>query len=308
MNTSPIKVFGHQSPDTDATCSAIVWAWFLSTQRNTPAESFILGTPNTEARFVLDEWGIETPSLLKEVEAGDTVSIVDTNNADELFPNINDCNIVSIIDHHKLTGGLKTSTPLEVVIQPYASTMTVMYNVMNIEPANFPRHIAGLMLSGILSDTLAFRSPTTTDTDKALATRLAEALGIDMHEYADRMFAAKSDISHFSDAELLRLDSKIYELKGKQARVSVLETTNPSLVLGRKDGLMATMSHIADEDNVAVVLLFVVDILKEESTVLIPNDTVKEMIEQGFGITINTDTCVLPGVVSRKKQITPALS
>lgn len=303
-----IKVFGHQSPDTDATCSAIVWAWFLATQRNTPATAYVLGDPNMEARFVLDHWGVPMPELLTSVSNEDTVSIVDTNNADELFENINDCNIISIIDHHKLTGGLKTSIPLEVVIQPYASTMTVMFNIMNIEPMDLPREIAGLMLSGIVSDTLAFRSPTTTPADQALAEKLAAAINVTIADYAAAMFAAKSDISHFSDEELLRLDSKIYDLKGIQTRVAVLETTNPSTVLERKDTLMQAMGTVASADNVDQVLLFVIDILNEEATVFIQNDVVKGMLENGFNFTASGDTYVLPGVVSRKKQILPALS
>lgn len=303
-----IKVFGHQSPDTDATCSAIVWAWFLTTQRNTPATPYVLGNPNTEAQFVMKYWNITQPEILTAVSEDDTVSIVDTNNTDELFSNINDCNIISIIDHHKLTGGLKTSSPLEVVIQPYASTMTVMFNIMNIEPSNLPREIAGLMLSGILSDTLAFRSPTTTPTDQALAERLAEALGVDSTLYANDMFAAKSDISHFSDEDLLRLDSKIYDLKGTQTRVAVLETTDPGTVLARKDALIQAMDSVAKEDNVDEVILFVIDILNEEATVFIQNDTIRDMLETGFEITTTGDTHVLPGVVSRKKQILPALS
>jgi manganese-dependent inorganic pyrophosphatase len=308
MNTTPIKVFGHQSPDTDATCSALVWAWFLSTRRKTPAIAYVLGTPNTEAQFVLEHWNVVAPELLTTVSKEDVVSIVDTNNADELFSNINDCNIISIIDHHRLTGGLKTHLPLEVVIQPYASTMTVMFNIMNIEPADFPREIAGLMLSGIVSDTLAFRSPTTTPTDQALAEKLAAAVGISIDEYASQMFAAKSDISHFSDEELLRLDSKIYDLKGIQTRVAVLETTDPTTVLARKDALMTAMDSVAAADNVDQVLLFVIDILKEGATVLIQNETIREIIEKGFDMNTSGDTHVLPGVVSRKKQIVPALS
>jgi len=303
-----IKIFGHQSPDTDATCSAVVWAWFLSTQRKTPATAYVLGDPNMEAHFVLTHWGVAMPELLTSVSSEDLVGIVDTNNVDELFENINDCNIISIIDHHKLTGGLKTSAPLEVVIQPYASTMTVMFNIMNIEPTDFPREIAGLMLSGIVSDTLAFRSPTTTPTDQALAEKLAAALGVTIADYATAMFTAKSDISHFSDEDLLRLDSKIYDLRGTQTRVAVLETTDPGTVLARKDALIQAMDSVAKEDNVDEVILFVIDILNEEATVFIQNDTIRDMLETGFEITTTGDTHVLSGVVSRKKQILPALS
>lgn len=302
-----IKVFGHRSPDTDATASAVVWAWFLNTHRKQKATAYILGEVNTEADFVLKKWNIEKPSILRGVEEGDTVAIVDTNNLDEVFENINDTNIISVIDHHKLSGNLKTATPLEVVLQPYASTMTVMFNIMNIEPEDFPREIAGLMVSGILSDTLEFRSPTTTADDTELAKKLAEALEIDISSYAQEMFDAKSNIDHFSAQELLRMDSKIFDVKGSNMRVSVLETTNPSTVLERFDEISAEMPKICEEDNVEQILLFVIDILKEEATCLIPDEKTKELIAQAFDTEVSEKTVVLDNVVSRKKQILPAL-
>ena len=302
-----IKVFGHRSPDTDASCSAIVWAWFLNTHRNQSATPYILGPVNTEAEFVMDSFGVRMPAVLESVSAGDQVAIVDTNNLDELFQNINDTEIISIIDHHKLTGTLKTNFPREIVIQPYASTMTVIYNVINIEPRDLPRDIAGLMLSGIISDTLAFRSPTTTDEDKELAEKLAAAINIDIDGYATKIFDAKSNISQFSAAELVRMDSKIYEIKGKQTRVSVLETTNPQMVIDRYDEIVAEIPKICDEDTVDEVLLFIIDILQEEATAFIHNEKVREMITTGFDIESTGTTVILPGVVSRKKQILPTL-
>ena len=89
--------------------------------------------------------------------------------------------------------------------------------------------VKGLMLSCILSDTLEFRSPTTTDQDRALAEQLANDLELDLSAYAAEMFAAKSDVSAFSDAELIRMDSKEYEVSGTKFRVSVLETTAPEI-------------------------------------------------------------------------------
>lgn len=307
-NTQEIKVFGHRSPDTDASCSAIVWAWFLNTYRKQRATAYILGPVNTEAEFVMESFGVTMPTILEEVQAQENVAIVDTNNLDELFQNINETTIVSIIDHHKLTGTLKTNLPLELVIQPYASTMTVMYNVMNIEPEEFPRDIAGLMLSGIISDTLEFRSPTTTNEDKELAEKLAKVIDINIPEYAAKMFDAKSNISDFSAAELIRMDSKIYEVAGKQTRVSVLETTNPQMVLDRYDEIIRSYKQIMKDDEVEQILLFIIDILKEESTVLIPNIETKELIEKSFNISAPEQTLVLPGIVSRKKQILPAIA
>lgn len=302
-----IKVFGHRSPDTDATVSAIVWAWFLDEHREQKATPYVLGILNTETEFVLESWGVTPPLLLDSVEKDDSVAIVDTNNLEELFENINETSIISIIDHHKLSGNLKTNLPLELVIQPYASTMTVMYNVMNIDPESFPRHIAGLMLSGILSDTLEFRSPTTTEDDIHLAKRLALHLDLDISAYATKMFNAKSNIAHFSAQELLRMDSKIFDIKGQNIRVSVLETTNPQLVLEKYTDIASEMPQVALQDKVSQVLLFAIDILNEEATVMIPNEETKIIIEQAFSIEIKGNTAVLPGVVSRKKQILPAL-
>ncbi|MGL4281177.1 MAG: DHHA2 domain-containing protein, partial [Albidovulum sp.] len=124
---------------------------------------------------------------------------------------------------------------------------------------------------------------------------------------AAAMFAAKSDVSRFSDAELLRMDSKEYDLGGKQLRISVLETTSPKVVLDRKDSLMRSMVDVAKEDGADQVLLFVIDILNEEATLLVPNDLVRKVAEASFGARVSGDTVVLPGIMSRKKQIIPML-
>jgi manganese-dependent inorganic pyrophosphatase len=300
-------VFGHKSPDTDATASAIVWAWFLSHHQPGAAEARVLGTPNTEAAFVLKRWGFDTPALLTDVTEDQPVVIVDTNNPAELPPSINKADITAIIDHHKLVGGLETKGPIEITIRPLACTATLIYQIMGGHAGHAPDGIKGLMLSAILSDTLQFRSPTTTPIDQQIAERLAGELGIAIPAYAAEMFAAKSDVSAFSDAELLRMDSKEYTVDGVDFRVSVLETTSPGTVLSRKANLMAAMEGVAKEDGAHQVLLFVVDILREEATMLIPNALSKTVAEKSFGVAVSGDTVVLPGVMSRKKQIIPML-
>jgi manganese-dependent inorganic pyrophosphatase len=298
-------VFGHKSPDTDSTGSPIIWAWYLNEVKGAQAEAVLLGEPNTEAAFVLEKWDLPKPRIIEGVEAGQSVVIVDTNNPAELPENVNDADIQAIIDHHKLVGGLETKGPIDITVRPLACTATIMHDLMG--GAEMPDFIKGAMLSCILSDTLEFRSPTTTDTDKALAEKLAGELGLDIGAYAAEIFAAKSDVSAFSDAELIRMDSKEYEVDGTKFRVSVLETTAPEIPLGRKDSLMASMTDVAKEDGVDEVLLFVVDILREEATLLVPNDLVKTVAEKSFGAAPTGDTVVLPGVMSRKKQIIPNL-
>jgi len=143
---------------------------------------------------------------------------------------------------------------------------------------------------------------------RALAERLAADLGIDIPAYAAEMFAAKSDVSAFSEAELLRMDSKEYTVAGKELRVSVLETVAPQVLLARKAALVAAMPAVAAEDGADQVLLFIIDILREEAHLLVPNDLVRQIAEASFGCTVTGDTVVLPGILSRKKQIIPALT
>ncbi len=303
----PTQVFGHKSPDTDSTGSPIIWAWYLTSIRGEKATPVLLGEPNTEAAFMLDRWKLDKPEIISNVAEGAPVVIVDTNNPAELPAGINKADIRGIIDHHKLVGGLETKGPIEIRIEPLACTATIMHKMIGNDLSQAPRGIKGAMLTCILSDTLEFRSPTTTQEDKAIAYALADELGVDVSSYAAEMFAAKSDVSSFSDVELLRMDSKEYTVEGKEFRVSVLETTSPGLVLDRKDSLMAAMTDVAREDGAEQVLLFVVDILKEEATLLVPNDLVKGVAEKSFGVTVSGDTVLLPGVMSRKKQIIPNL-
>ena len=299
-------VFGHKAPDTDSTGSPLIWEWFMN-HTGGDAKAALLGTPNTEAAFVATRWGFDLPQIIADVADGQDCVIVDTNNPAELPANINGANVTAIIDHHKLVGGLETAGPIDITIRPLACTATIMHDLMGEHAAHMPEGIKGLMLSCIISDTLEFRSPTTTPTDQALAEALAADLGINLNAYASEMFEAKSDVSEFSDAELLRMDSKEYAVGDTKFRVSVLETTAPKIVMDRKDSIMASMAGVATEDGVDQVLLFVVDILAEEATMFIPNDMTKAVAEASFGATVSGDTVVLPGVMSRKKQIIPNL-
>ena len=302
-----IKVFGHKAPDTDSTGSAIIWAWYLNEVKGQAAEPILLGTPNTEAAFMLKRWGFATPEIISNLTNDTQVVVVDTNNPAELPSNINNTDIIAIIDHHKLVGGLETKGPISITIRPVACTATIMHNLMGDDATRMPAAIKGVMLSCILSDTLEFRSPTTTDQDQALAEILATDLSLSIPNYSAEMFAAKSDISQFSDTELLQMDSKEYVVQGFKFRVSVLETTSPKTVLDRKASLMAAMPSVAAEDGVDHVLLFVVDILNQEATMLIPNTISKSLAEKSFGVIVTRDIVLLPGIMSRKKQIIPHL-
>ncbi|OJH45082.1 manganese-dependent inorganic pyrophosphatase [Paracoccus sp. SM22M-07] len=303
-----IKVFGHTSPDTDSTGSPIIWAWYLNEVRKTPAVAVLQGEPNTEAAWMLNRWNLDKPEIIADVAAGDQCVIVDTNNPAELPASLAEADVIEIIDHHLLAGGIKTRAPINITIRPLACTATIMHDLIGDDMARAPEGVKGAMLTCILSDTLEFRSPTTTAHDRAVAEKLAADLGVNIHEFANEMFAAKSDVSAFGDDALLRMDSKEYELGGKQLRVSVLETTAPQVLLDRKAALMAAMPAVAAADGADEILLFIVDILREEATLLVPNEFVKQVAERSFAVTVTGDSVVLPGVMSRKKQIIPVLA
>ncbi|MCY4186819.1 MAG: manganese-dependent inorganic pyrophosphatase [Rhodobacteraceae bacterium] len=303
-----IKVLGHKSPDTDSTGSPIVWSWYLNECRNKNSKAVLQGDPNNEAKFVLDYWGLELPEIIEDLSDGEDVVIVDTNNVSELPENIGNANIIGIIDHHLLQGGLSTSTPIDVTVRPLACTATIMLDLMGSEIiAWMPRSIKGVALSCILSDTLEFRSPTTTDHDRKVAENLAKELDIDISNYTAEMFAAKSDVSMFTDNQLIMIDSKMYDLDGKKLKISVLETTTPSQVLDRTSSLLESLNASAESENIDVVLMFVVDILNGNSTLFVPNEMVRTIAKSSFGVEGIGNTLELPGIVSRKKQIIPNL-
>jgi manganese-dependent inorganic pyrophosphatase len=304
-----IKVFGHISPDTDATVSAILWAWYLKNHTASEATPYVLGTLNKETVFVLRKWNTEEPELLENINLGDKVTIVDTNNPQELPSNLIDAEIIQIIDHHMLAGGISTRKPLDMTIKPLASTATVIHDLIGeAQVHSMPTDMKGLMLSAILSDTLAFRSPTTTPHDKAVAEKLAEDLNVQIEIYSHEMFASKSDVSDFTDVGLLHIDSKKSALGDKNIRISVVETTTPETILARQAGIVeAIQKLISEEKDVDEVLFFIIDILKEEATVFTYNKLVQDIISTSFEVKVDSDRHVLPGVVSRKKQIIPAL-
>ena len=302
------QVFGHKAPDTDSTGAPLVWAWYLSEERGEPAEAVLLGEPAAEPAFVLERWGVEAPRVVSDVEPGQRVVLVDTNNPAELPAGLPQADVVQIIDHHRLTGGIETKGPIEITVRPLACTVTVMAELMGDAIDRMPEGLRGMALSCILSDTLEFRSPTTTDTDRALAERLAEGLGVSIPDLAAEMFAAKSDVSGASAEELLRADSKETAVGGLKLRVTVLETTAPGPVLERKAEILEAMPRVAAEDGVDEVLFFLVDILAEEATLFLPNERTRTIARKSFDAGVEGDTAVLPGVMSRKKQIIPVLA
>jgi manganese-dependent inorganic pyrophosphatase len=304
----PLKVIGHKSPDTDATCSAIVYAWYLTNHQATPAKPYIDGTTNKEADFVLKKFGFDKPPQIKQLTAEDRYVLVDTNNPDELIDGIHDAQLIELVDHHKLVGGLSTANPISVTIWPLASTCSVIWKIMqHNQHTDIPKEIASLMLASIISDTLKFTSPTTTEFDKQAAQKLTQIAGLDIDQLAQDMFAAKSDLTGFTPEDILLTDSKIFDMHGHKVRISVLETTKPDNALALQADLEAAMKDLQSKEKLDHIFFAVVDIINTESTLLAITDKARQVAEVAFESKFTNDRLHLPGVVSRKKQIAPQI-
>jgi len=284
----------------------MAYAWELES-RGIPASAFRLGELNRETEYVLRTLNLETPPLLESVSAGDPVAVVDTNNPKELPDGMDRAVVHSIVDHHKLSG-LITREPLEVDMRALCSTGSILYARAKAAGRTPPPHVAGLMLSCILSDSLVFRSPTTTALDRQFAEELALISGLEMQKHGDAMLDAKADIGHLSAKELIMMDSKVYTIGGLNMRISVLETTRPGAALAKRAALQDAMRQTAQEQGLDEVLLFVVDVLDESATFVSSSTRSAEMVGRAWGSAVGrSGTAKLPGVLSRKKQIVPAL-
>lgn len=305
-----LPVFGHQNPDTDAIASALVYASYL-TRTGTPALAYRIGEMNFETPFVLQAAGIEAPPRLPELAEGTAVALVDHNETGQSVSNLAQLNVTHVVDHHKL-GDLQTNTPAMLRFEPVGSCGTILLRLyreanLSVEPLE-----AQLMLSAILSDTLHFRSPTTTEADREAVEFLASVAGIDdVASYAMQMFAAKSDLGDTPAEQILAMDYKEFTFgEGDDAQrwgLGVTETTNPGYVLGRQDELLAAMRRLKDKEGLAGVMLSVVDILEEHNETLVASEQEAAVVLGAFGVQTEASRASLGGMISRKKQLVPAL-
>ncbi len=299
-----LKVLGHTPPDTDSTCSPILYAWYLNDVKGVPAKAFIGAEPNREAKFVLEKLNIATPEILNSIDKDDKLVILDTNNPEELIDGAIDAEIVEIIDHHKLFG-LKTDGPIKMTIRTYGSVPTVIWEVMGEDVNKITPEMATLMLAPILSDTLNFTSSTTTEKDREVAAKLAEIAGIDMDEFAQEMFAAKSNLDGMNIREILLSDAKNFDFGGQKYKIAVLETTDPSQAIGMQQQLVKEIAAVKEEESLADMFFFVVDIINSNATLLSVSDSTDAIAKKVFGREFEDGKMLLEGVTSRKKQIAP---
>ncbi|WP_336365042.1 manganese-dependent inorganic pyrophosphatase [Halalkalicoccus salilacus] len=301
--THPIYVIGHQQPDTDTICSALAYAQLKQAQ-GADAVPARAGEVNPETQFVLNQWDVETPTLLNDA-AAERLILVDHNEYSQAVSGAPDAEIVEIVDHHRI-GDIETSDPIFFRNEPVGSTATILTQLYDEADEAIDTETAGLLLSGLLSDTVVLRSPTTTNTDQVIAARLAETAGVDYEEYGKELLEQKSKLGETQPREMVLSDFKEFEFGSHHVGIGQIETVEQEVVLEQRDAILAAMNELITERDYTVLLLLVTDVLEEESTVLIAGNHV-DTVESALDTTVTDQEAVLPGVMSRKKQVVPPL-
>lgn len=295
-----LLVFGHKNPDTDSICSSVSLA-YLKNELGEDATAYALGEIRKEAQFALDYFNVKAPEVLNtDSLAGKNVVLVDHNEYAQSADDIKNANIVEIIDHHKI-GGICTNVPISFRVMPVGCTCTIVYKMFVENNVKVPKHIAGLLLSAILSDTLLFKSPTTTELDKLACDELSKIADVDMESYAMEMFKVGTSLDEFSIEEIVNMDFKEFDMEGKRVGIGQVFTLDIDSILAKKDEFL---SYINSTDYDMLVLA-ITDIIKEGSYLIFKAED--KVISESFGVDASQGVFA-KGVVSRKKQLVPNLT
>ena len=303
---SKIFVFGHQNPDSDAIGSSYGYA-YLKRQLGVEAEAVALGTPNEETAFVLDYFSVNAPRVVESArsEGVNQVILTDHNEFQQSISDIKDVEVIEVVDHHRVAN-FETANPLMMRLEPVGSASSIVYRMFKENNVEIPREIAGVMLSGILSDTLALTSPTTTDLDRQVVSSLAKIVDIDYQKYALDMFKAGTSLQGKTIEEIVNTDIKGFANDDLTFAVSQVFTLDIDSILARKEEYIDYINELAKNKEYRLVLLVVTDIIRNGSY-LFYTDGSSEIISDGFDIIDMKQGTYVDGVVSRKKQVVPAI-
>lgn len=235
------------------------------------------------------------------------VILVDHNEKSQAVNNIDEAEILEIIDHHRL-GSLETMSPVYFRNQPLGCTSTIIYQMYQEKGVEVSATIAGLLCAAIISDTLMFRSPTCTDMDVKAAKTLAAIANVDIENLAHEMFEAGSDFEMKTEEEILNQDFKIFHFNDFAfgvAQVSAMGQSELDKVHARIENLLPTMQL---EKKVDMILVMLTDIMTESSTLVYCGEDAEELLKEAFVYSAEDhNSIVVDGMVSRKKQLIPAL-
>ena len=230
--------------------------------------------------------------------------LVDHNEISQAVDNIESAEILEIIDHHRI-GSLQTMAPVYFRNQPVGCTATILYQVYQEKNLTIEPNIAGLLCSAILSDTLMFRSPTCTAMDKAAAEKLAEIAGVKCEELASEMFAAGSNLKNKSPEEIFYQDFKRFTTEQVNFGVGQISSMNQDELLSLKKRLIPFMKKECGKNGITMVFIMLTNILEETSEIICYGDGSGRLVEDAFNVKEENGGYILPGVVSRKKQLIP---
>ena len=232
--------------------------------------------------------------------------LVDHNEKSQAVTNIDEAEILEIIDHHRL-GSLETMSPVYFRNQPLGCTATIIYQMYQEQGVEIEKNIAGLLCSAIISDTLMFRSPTCTNLDKEVANKLAQIAGIDVKEFAQDMFEAGSDFSNKTEKEILNQDFKIFHSGDTDFGVSQISAMSRQELDKVEERIRPEMELMLGEKKLDMMFVMLTDIFNESTYLIYNGDGASSLAAEAFGCTESEDGLTLKGVVSRKKQLIPAL-
>ncbi len=290
-----ILVSGHKNPDTDTIVSAIVYARIMG---YTPVR---LGELNAETKYALEYFGVAEPGLLSDA-AGKQMILVDHNEFSQAANGIEQAQILEIIDHHRLN--FSYSLPIKIICEPLVSTSSVIFKYWKEKITD--KQLAGLLLCGLLSDSVVFKSPTTTEYDKQIASELGKLAGVaDIEQFGFELKKKNASLAGKSVAEIVNGDFKEFLMGEKKVGIGQVELPELSEVQQKKQEIKSYLQELLTKNNYALALFAAVDFLQEGSLMLFAGD--KTIMERAFNVKIETDEVYLPGVMSRKKQIVPPL-
>lgn len=296
-----ILIFGHKSPDTDSICSSLVMA---DLQKKLGKEDVIdcrLGEINEETKYALKHIGVDEPKYIEEIEQGQPVILVDHNEFSQSVKGIENAKIVAVVDHHRINN-FETSEPLFYYAQPVGCTSTLLFELYKSNNLEIEPQIAGLMLSAIISDTLLLKSPTTTEKDKKVVTELAKIANIDIEKYGLEMLKAGTDLDRYTEEELIHLDAKKIEKEDIKYVIAQVNTVSIPDVLKRKEKIEQEINKEILAKGLSLFVFVITDIINSNSEAIVLGDRT-DAISNTYEIKNNI--AIMPGVVSRKKQILP---
>ncbi len=233
------------------------------------------------------------------------VILVDHNEAIQSVDGLEEAEIVEIIDHHKI-GTLGTSLPINFRNMPLGSSNTIIYLLYKENQIKISKNIAGLMLSGIISDTLLFRSPTTTDIDRKAANELATIAEVDLEKYGMELLKAGSSLKGKSKEDILFMDFKNFTIEDKKVGIGQITTFDISEIESEKEEYVALINQMAENNDYYALALFATDIIKNGSYIYY-NEQAKEVFANSFDIDELKEGSYIDGCVSRKKQFIPSI-